>query len=77
MLEWALVSVDLLHFMDGRFLVDFYTCNPVDKVCIMINQHYWLEYHPALEVAMPYYSQCAHMIFPSAQPPSYVPATAL
>ena len=85
MTEWALVRVDLQRsiqahpsaLQDGRFLVAFYTCHPADKRYNAINQRYWLEYHPTLEVANPYRSRCAHMIRPSSQSPSYALAEGL
>jgi hypothetical protein len=83
--EWALVRVDLQRsvqshpsaLQDGKFLVDFYTCHPADKRYNAINQRYWLEYHPKLEVSNPYRDRCTHMIRPSAQSPSYAVAEGL
>ena len=83
--EWALVRVDFQRYVqahpsalkDGRFIVDFYTCHPADKRYNAINQRYWLEYHPKLEVANPYRDRCTHIIRPSAQLPSYAIAEGL
>lgn len=83
--EWALVRVDLQRsvcahppaLQDGRFLVDFYTCHPADKRYNAVNQRFWLEYHPTLEVANPYRDRCTHMIRPSAQSASYAIAEGL
>ena len=85
MIEWALVQVYLqrplqahpVALQDGKFLVDFYTCHPADKKYNAINQRYWLEYHPILEVAGPYRNRCTHMIWPFAQSPSYAVAEGL
>ena len=85
MTEWALVRVDLQRsirahpsaLQDGRFLVDFFTCHPADKRYNAINQRYWLEYHPSLEVADPHRNRCAHLIRPSAESASYADAEGL
>ena len=83
--EWALVRVDLPRTMqahpqalqDGRFLVEFYTCHPKDKRFNAINQRYWLEYHPVLEVAYPGRDKCTHMIRPAPESVEYAKAQGL
>ena len=77
--EWCLVRVALrksvlLHpnaMQDGKFLVDFYICHPRDCIFNAINQHYWLEYHPASEVLQPEHQSTAHLIRPTAQSKDY------
>ena len=57
--EWYLVRVDLENtiranpnaMQDGRFLVEFYVGHPADKRYNAINQRFWLEYHPAIDMA--------------------------
>ena len=62
---------------DGRFLVEFYTCHPKDKRFNAINQRYWLEYHPVLEVAYPGRDKRTHMIRPAPESVEYAKAQGL
>ena len=83
--EWALVRVNLSRTLqahpqalqDGRFLVDFYACHHKDKRFNAINQRYWLEYHPVLEVAYPGRDKCTHMIRPTSESENYAKAQGL
>ena len=56
---------------DGRFLVEFYVGHPADKRYNAINQRFWLEYHPYIEMANPFRNRTTHLIRPSDQSQAY------
>jgi hypothetical protein len=51
--KWCLVQVVFKQSMsshplclqDGRFLLEFFICHPINSRVNGINQHYWLQYH--------------------------------
>ena len=77
--EWYLVRVDLDStisanpnaMQDGRFLVEFYVGHPADKRYNAINQRFWLEYHPIIDMANPFRNRTTHLIRPSDQSQAY------
>ena len=62
---------------DGRFLVNFYTFHPKDKLSNPINQCYWLDYHPICDVSDPLRQRTTHLLRPSANSPNYAVAQGL
>ena len=57
--------------LDGRFLIDFYTCHPKDKAFNAVNQRYWLEHHPFRELPNPTRLRTTHLLRPSVNSPDY------
>ena len=57
--------------------MEYYTCHPSDKRYNAANQRYWLEYHPATEVANPFRVKSTHIIRPSPQSQEYAAAEGL
>jgi hypothetical protein len=50
---------------DGRFLVEFFTLHHDDIRYNAINQHFWLQYHAASNIATPTPYAATHLIRPS------------
>lgn len=72
--EWSLVCVIFDHTLShhphhaihiGKFLVEFYICNPSDIKCSGINHRYWLEYHSTREYPYIHHQETCHLIHPS------------
>ena len=83
--EWSLVRVALRDSLRkhpnalqyGRFLVDFYTFHPKEKLFNAINQRYWLTYHPITTNSDPLRQRNTHLLHPSAESPNYANAQGL
>ncbi len=71
--EWRLVRVAFQEsmtwypscFWDGRFLVEFYFCQPSNSRYNAVNQHLWLQYHTISKLQSPLSSMDTHLIRPS------------
>jgi hypothetical protein len=71
--EWRLICVAFKAsttlspscLQDGRFLVEFFTLHHNNIWYNAINQHFWLQYHAASNIATPTPYAATHLIQPS------------